>query len=111
VSGRAAIRFGKERLLQTPAGSVPRVAITDAGIYVSFERPSGRVRTIVRRPWPHLAVDINRSGKVIGIEAVPLPHRFSLRKIAQEAGVHLPARGAARAQIFVQVPPGRLPDP
>ena len=104
-------RLGNEKLLQTPAGSIPRVAITDAGIYVSFERPSGRVRTIVRRPWPHLAVDINRSGKVIGIEAIPLPRRFSLRKVALEAGVHLPARGAAHAQIFVQVPPGRIPGP
>ena len=90
------------RRLRTPAGSIPRVSITDAGIYVRFERPTGRVRTIVRRLWPHLAVDINRHGKVIGIEAIPLPRRFSLRTFALEAGVHLPARAAARAQIVVR---------
>jgi len=101
-------RFGKERRFRTPAGSVPRLAITDAGLYVSFARPAGRVRTIVRRLWPHLAVDISRRGEVVGIESIPLPRRFSLREVAREAGVHLPANRAARAQILIQACP-RLP--
>ena len=93
----------KKSLLRAPAGAVPRITITDAGLYVSFKRPAGRIRTIVRRLWPHLAVDLDQSGTVVGIEAIPFPRRFALHEIAVRAGVRLPAKAALRARIVVHV--------
>jgi hypothetical protein len=56
-------------------------------------------RTIANGRWPHLAVDFDRRGRVIGLEAIPLPDRFSLGRLARLAGVRLSAHAIHRARI------------
>lgn len=59
----------------------PKVELTDAGLYVRFQSDVEVARTVVQNEWPHIAVDLDNAGNVIGIECVPAPKEFSIGAI------------------------------
>jgi hypothetical protein len=75
---------------EVPATAAPLVEINDAGLYIRFKVGETATKTIVRNEWPHVAVDLARDGSVIGVELVPLPERFSIGRVAREAGIRIP---------------------
>ena len=75
-------------LILPPDSAVAVPEITDSGIYVRFGAPRRIAQTLIRREWPFLAVDIDRFGRAIGIEAIPRPIG-SVRRLAAKAGVLL----------------------
>lgn len=77
----------------------PIVELCEAGLYVSMAPGRRCARTVANGRWPHLAVDFDRRGRVIGIEAIPLPDRFSLGRLARQAGVRLSPHAIRRARI------------
>lgn len=56
----------------------PKVELTDAGLYVRFLSDVIVARTVIQSEWPHIAVDLDDAGRVIGIECVPAPKIFSV---------------------------------
>jgi hypothetical protein len=84
-------------------GPVPVVEITEVGLYVRMAPGRICARTVANGRWPHLAVDFDRSGRVIGIEAVPLPPSFNLHELARRAGVSLPALDGSRARFLLKM--------
>lgn len=56
----------------------PKVELTDAGLYVRFVSGVVVARTVIQNEWPQVAVDLDDSGGVIGIEFVPAPKVFSV---------------------------------
>jgi uncharacterized protein YuzE len=59
----------------------PKVELSDAGLYLRFMNNAVVDRTIIQSEWPHVAVDLDEKGNVIGIEAVPAPHGFTVGMI------------------------------
>jgi len=80
------------------------VFITETGLYIRLRPGKRPFRTLVRQTWPLVAVDVDRRGRAVGIEVVPLPNRFVLRQIAARAGVVLSNREAAHARVCVRIP-------
>lgn len=81
----------------------PKVELTDAGLYVRFLMHAKVRKTIIQNEWPHIAVDLDESGNVIGIECVPAPAAFSIGmidEIARDACVGgLPDYDPAKVEI------------
>jgi hypothetical protein len=50
---------------------------------------------VIRREWPHIAIDLDRAGQVIAIEMVPNPTQFSIAGILAQAGITLPTELSA----------------
>ena len=69
----------------------PIVEITGEGsaAYVWFNRSAKWSRTITRKTWPVLNIDLDAADRVIGIEAVGYKD-FSIDRILSEAGVVAP---------------------
>ena len=68
----------------------PILEITDEGIYFRFQEDVEVANTVIRNEWPHVAIDLDKSGRIIGIETVPKPDRFSIAEIFAQAGVDIP---------------------
>jgi hypothetical protein len=69
----------------------PILEITDSGIFLSFQQDVEVAETVIRREWPHIAIDLDKAGQVIAIEMVPKPNQFSIAGILAQAGITLPA--------------------
>jgi hypothetical protein len=68
--------------------SAPRVEIDRecAGVYVRLKRGGKTSRTIVQNEWPHIAVDLDARGEVLGVEALGVKE-FTVAPILRMAGV------------------------
>jgi hypothetical protein len=82
-------RFG------VPMKHAPSIELNPSGLYVRFQPDATIARTLIRSEWPHIALDLGEDDSVIGIEFVPVPEKFTLNTIAQQAGVKLPRRVSA----------------
>ena len=78
---------------------IPIVEMSPDGIYVTFKPSAKATKTIVKRRWPVVAVDLDKNDEVIGVECAPAPAKFTLMSIARDAGVHVPEKSAARAEF------------
>jgi hypothetical protein len=77
----------------------PVVELNEDGLYVRLAPRGACARTVANGRWPHLAVDFDRRGRVIGIEAMPLPDRFSLSRLARRVGLRLSPAAIRRARL------------
>jgi len=77
----------------------PVVEWSPDGLYVMFKPGAKAAKTIVRRRWPVIAVDVDKDGDVIGVECAPAPARFSIAGLAKDAGIRVPKEAAARAEF------------
>jgi hypothetical protein len=84
---------------QATSEPTPIVELSEAGLYVRFAPRGACARTVANGRWPHLAVDFDRQGRVIGVEAMPLPDRFSLSRLARRAGLRLSPAALRRARL------------
>jgi hypothetical protein len=84
---------------QPTSEPTPIVELNEAGLYVRLAPRGACARTVANGRWPHLAVDFDRRGRVIGIEAMPLPDRFSLSRLARQAGIRLSPDAIRRARL------------
>ena len=46
----------------------PIVRVTVEGLYVCFRQGVQSAKTVIRSRWPHVAVDLDDKGDVIGVE-------------------------------------------
>lgn len=83
-----------------PANSIAEVEVSDDGLYVWFKRGAAATETIVRNRWPLVAIDLDASGEVIGIECAPLPDEFGVKSLARLARVEIPIETAANARFL-----------
>jgi hypothetical protein len=59
-----------------------KLTLTDSGAYFRFRQgPVKSTRSC--RSWPHVAIDLDRKGRVVGIEAVPAPRSVDLRGLSR----------------------------
>lgn len=91
---------GKFKLTGIRSKEFPVMEISDEGVYVWFKRGAKAEKTIVKRRWPLLAVDIDKEGDVIGVELVPMPTSFTINSIINPAGFKVSDRVAAKTQIM-----------
>ena len=77
----------------------PIVQWSPDGLYVTFKPGAKSAKTIVKRRWPVLAVDLDKDGEVIGVECAPAPAKFTFMGIAADAGIYVPERAAARVEF------------
>jgi hypothetical protein len=89
---------------EVPVNAVPLVEISDVGVYVRFQIGARVKKTLVRSEWPHIAVDLAADGSVIGIESVPAPGKFTVGRLAEQAGVFVPA-GVLQNEPQIQATP------
>jgi len=81
--------------------AIPIVSIdtmADAA-YVYFQRGVKVAKTIVRSEWPHVAVDLDHKGEVIGIEVLS-PKELSINSILKKAEVQAPRSLISSARYF-----------
>jgi uncharacterized protein YuzE len=77
----------------------PIVQLTDEGLYIYFKPGAVSEKTVVRSRWPLVAIDLDKNGDVIGIEAVPPPESFTLRGLIAKAGGKITDKALANAQF------------
>ena len=82
----------------------PVIELSQEGVYVSLFQGCAVAKTEVRSEWPLIAVDFDKTGRVIGVECAPCPEEFSLAATMRKAGGHIPVAAAARAVIKSPVP-------
>lgn len=80
-------RASKPRFV-APLSSVPQVEIDRecAGVYVRLKKSGKAARTVVQNEWPHVAVDLNARGEVLGVEALGVKE-FTIAPLLRMAGV------------------------
>ena len=71
-------------------------------LYVYFQRGVRIARTVVQNQWPLVAVDLDKHGAVIGVEASGV-EEFTLSPVLRSAGVQAP-RQAINAARYVPTP-------
>jgi len=81
------------------SSAAPIIELGPDGVYVWFKPGIQAAKTIIKSRWPVVAIDVDATGDVIGFECAPLPEEFSLQALGDRAGVHVPDKAAARAQI------------
>lgn len=64
--------------------------ISDAGAYLWFQPEVPSAQTIVAREWPHIGVDLDDQGFLVGIELVPVPTEISVEDVLRWAGIPIP---------------------
>lgn len=80
----------KSKQLMLIESTMPPVVEIDhqsGAVYVRFT-PSGTkvAKTVVRSQWPHIAVDLDADGKVIGVEAIGIDE-MTIGKVLQHAQI------------------------
>lgn len=77
----------------------PTVAIdTLADAVYVYLQPGARVaKTVIRKEWPHVAIDLDEKGKVVGVEALNMGE-FSIRTVMKKAALKLPAWATNQAR-------------
>ena len=58
-------------------------------VYVYLDRGKKISKTVLRSEWPHVAVDLDDKGTVIGIELL-CPSEFTIHSIFQKAKLEAP---------------------
>ena len=80
----------KTRQLMLIEHTMPPVVEIDhqsGAVYVRFTPRGAKVsKTVVRSEWPHVAVDLDADGKVIGVEAIGIDE-MTISKVLQHAQV------------------------
>ncbi len=76
---------------QVKSKMMPVVEIDTAAqaVYVYFQRGARVAKTVVQNQWPLVAVDLDKHGEVIGVEACGL-REFTVRPILAQARVEAP---------------------
>lgn len=58
-------------LIESTMAPVVEIDHQSGSVYVRFTASGTKVaKTVVRSEWPHIAVDLDAEGKVIGVEAI-----------------------------------------
>ncbi len=66
--------------------------------YVRFSPPGQKVaKTLVRREWPLVAIDLDKEGEVIGIEAIGV-NNLTIHKLLEKANVQMNPRLVQKAE-------------
>ena len=76
---------------QVKSKMMPVVEIDTAAqaVYVYFQRGVRVAKTVVQNQWPLVAVDLDKHGEVIGVEACGVGE-FTVRPILEQARVEAP---------------------
>lgn len=83
----------------TPVVEVDTVA---QALYVYFQRGVKVAKTVVQNQWPLVAVDLDKHGGVVGVEACGV-NEFTLSPVLNTAGVEAPSR-MVNAARYVPTP-------
>ena len=79
----------------------PPVVEIDNGagaVYVRFQNKKV-AKTLIQCEWPHVAIDLDSKGEVIGVEALGM-NEFTIRAILVKARVQAPAALLDRARYM-----------
>lgn len=57
-----------------------------AGVYIRLKKSGKAARTVVQNEWPHIAVDLDSRGEVLGVEALGVKE-FTIAPLLRLAGV------------------------
>ncbi len=69
-------------------------------VYIRFARRGVKaVKTLVRSEWPHVAVDLDRDGEVIGVEALGM-RELTIGPILEKAKVRANEQAVQAARYF-----------
>jgi uncharacterized protein YuzE len=74
-----------------PSAPVVEVDTVAQALYVYFQRGVKVAKTVVQNQWPLVAVDLDKDGGVIGVEACGVDE-FTLSPVLDKARVEIPAR-------------------
>ena len=85
-----------------PGAPVVEVDTVAQALYVYFQRGVKVAKTVVQNQWPLVAVDLDKDGGVIGVEACGV-NEFTLSPVLTKAGVEAPARLVSSAR-YVPTP-------
>jgi uncharacterized protein YuzE len=88
--------------LDKPCTPVVEVDTVAQALYVYFQRGVKVARTVVQNQWPLVAVDLDKSGKVVGVEACGV-NEFTLSPVLEKARVAAPVR-MVNAARYVPTP-------
>ncbi len=70
-----------------------------AGVYVRLKKSGKTVRTIVQNEWPHIAVDLDARGEVLGVEALGVKE-FTIAPLLRLAAVTFAPGVLSRARYI-----------
>lgn len=87
--------------VKSPTREAPVVEVDTAAqaLYVYFQRGAKVDRTVVQSQWPLVAVDLDRKGAVVGVEACGVSE-FTLSRLLGKARVIVPSRLLSAARYF-----------
>ncbi len=84
------------RLTAAPQVEIDREC---AGVYVRLKKSGKAVRTVVQNEWPHVAVDLDARGEVLGVEALGVKE-FTIAPLLRMAGVAVAPAVLGRARYL-----------
>ena len=96
MSNRAAKPKFVARLSTAPQVEIDREC---AGVYVRLKRGGKAARTVVQNEWPHVAVDLDARGEVLGVEALGVKE-FTIAPLLRMAGVAVAPAALGRARYL-----------
>ena len=70
-----------------------------AGVYVRLRKGGKASRTVVQNDWPHIAVDLDARGEVLGVEALGVKE-FTIAPLLRLAGVTVAPGVLSRARYL-----------
>ena len=68
-------------------------------VYVRFQNKAKVAKTVVQSHWPHIAIDLDGRGDVIGVEALGM-NEFTITAILERAKIEAPAALTNRARYM-----------
>src|SRR5689334_26011 len=96
MSNRASKPKFVARLTAAPQVEIDREC---AGVYVRLKKSGKAARTVVQNEWPHVAVDLDARGDVLGVEVLGVKE-FTVAPLLRLAGVTVAPGVLSRARYL-----------
>jgi len=87
-------------LIRSSTAPVVEIDNGAGAVYVRFRPSKTKIaKTILQSEWPHVTIDLDAAGEVIGVEALGM-NEFTIRAILMKAKLEAPPTLLDRARYF-----------